>query len=87
MTVSTLIKSIIQRPTTTDTPTDVPTGEVLDLDTVDMWGVRSNEGIITIAPDAITARDWADYRFIAGGIGDCGEVLVVHWVNGGWKDA
>lgn len=40
-----------------------------------VWGVKSAQGVITVAPSLEKAEKWANYKFHTA-IGDCGEELV-----------
>lgn len=41
------------------------------------WGVKSANGIVTVAPKGkVQAEKWAEYKFRPGAIGDVGERLV-----------
>lgn len=79
------VTTLIQAPSSGDQPDGVPTGEILALHEVALWGVRSKGGIVTIAPDKATAEKWADYEFKAS-IGACGEKMVVNSLGGGWAE-
>lgn len=51
------------------------------------WGVRTEGGIVTEAPNEVKARHWANYDF-KGRLGEVGERLVQldHTTNE-WKEA
>lgn len=43
-----------------------------------MFGLRTQDGRLTAAPDELTARKWLEYNYSQGTIGEAGERLVNH---------